>query len=209
MVPESSLTALPGRVCVGTFVLTDDSLLFTTMSEARLDGAIKFVQERLGELAELRERTVTPFELELSRERHAAPERREPPPGLTVAKARDLERPLVNDHYSRWIDEPLETLGGRTPRQAAGSGGERARRARAAAARDREPCRAHAAQWHRMAGPALAASGAWDARRLARGIGAVVLATSADRRAGLSSADHPVRYVPKRWTTAAVHVTRH
>ena len=30
---ESSLTAMPERVCVGTFVLTDKSLLFTTMSE--------------------------------------------------------------------------------------------------------------------------------------------------------------------------------
>jgi hypothetical protein len=55
-------------------------------------------------------------------ESDAAPKRREPPPGLTVAAARDLERQLVDDHYSRWIDEPLETLGGCTPRQAAGSG---------------------------------------------------------------------------------------
>jgi hypothetical protein len=122
---ESSLTALPGRVCVGTFVLTDDSLLFTTMSEARLNGAIEFVEERLGGLATLRERIVTPFEPELSRERDAAPRRREPPPGLTVEMARDLERQLIHDHYSRWIDEPLEMLAGRTPRQAAGGGGAR------------------------------------------------------------------------------------
>ncbi len=119
---ESSLTGLPGRVCVGTFVLTEQSLLFTTMSESRLDGAIEFVRERLGVLAELCERIVTPFEPGLARERDAAPKRREPPPGLTIAAARDLERQLVDDHYSRWIDEPLETLGGCTPRQAAGGG---------------------------------------------------------------------------------------
>lgn len=119
---ESSLTGLPGRVCVGTFVLTEQSLLFTTMSETRLDGAIEFVRERLGELAELRERIVTLFEPGLARGRDAAPKRREPPPGLTIAAARDLERQLVDDHYSRWIDEPLETLGGCTPRQAAGGG---------------------------------------------------------------------------------------
>ncbi|MGH2916993.1 MAG: hypothetical protein ACRDLS_00095 [Solirubrobacteraceae bacterium] len=119
---ESSLTALPGRVSVGTFVLTEQSLLFTTMSETRLDGAIEFVRERLGERAELCERTVTPFEPGLARERYAVPKRREPPPGLTVAAARDLERQLVDDHYSRWIDEPLQTLGGCTPRQAAGGG---------------------------------------------------------------------------------------
>jgi hypothetical protein len=119
---ESSLTALPGRVCVGTFVLTEQSLLFTTMSETRLDGAIEFVRECLDELAELRERTVTPVEPVLARERNTAPKRRVPPRGLSVAAARDLERQLVDDHYSRWIDEPLETLGGCTPRQAAGGG---------------------------------------------------------------------------------------
>jgi hypothetical protein len=112
---------------VGTFVLTEQSLLFTTMSETRLDGAIEFVRERLGELAELCERTVTPFEPGLARERDAVPKRREPPPGLTVAAARDLERQLVDDHHSRWIDEPLQTLGGL--HAAPGCSRRRARRA--------------------------------------------------------------------------------
>jgi hypothetical protein len=30
-----------------------------------------------------------------------------------------MERQMVTDHFIRWVDEPLETLGGRTPRQAA------------------------------------------------------------------------------------------
>lgn len=130
---ESSLTDLPGRLCLATFTLTDGTLLCTAMSEVRLDRAIALVEVRLGALATLRERTVEPFERDLSPRRDAALKRREPPAGLTAAQARDLERQLVNDHFARWLDEPLEPLGGRTPRQAAhgDAGKELERRLRA------------------------------------------------------------------------------
>jgi SEC-C motif len=118
---ESSLTGLPGRICLATFELTDEELRCTAMSEARLDAAISLVVERLGALAELRERTAVPFEPDLSRPRpRGRPRRpREPPPGLTAAEARELERQMLDDHYRRWLDEPLEPLGGRSPREAA------------------------------------------------------------------------------------------
>ena len=116
---ERSLTALPGRVCVGTFVVTDEELSFTAMSETRLNGAIELVEERLGDLATLRDRVVAPVERSLPPQRDAEPARRELPRGLTAARARDMERQMVTDHFTRWVDEPLETLGGRTPRQAA------------------------------------------------------------------------------------------
>jgi hypothetical protein len=120
---ESSLTELPGRICLATFELTDEELRCTAVSQARLDAATELIERRLGALAELRERSILPLETDLSSRTHApAPRRREPPPGLTVAEAGDLERQLLNDHYRRWLDEPLELLGGHAPREAARNG---------------------------------------------------------------------------------------
>lgn len=119
---ESSLTGLPGRICLATFELTDEELRCTAMSEARLDAAIELVGGRLGTHAKLRERTVLPFELGLSSERKDARRRRDPLPGLTAAETRELEEQLLDDHFRRWLDLPLEALGGRTPREAARSG---------------------------------------------------------------------------------------
>jgi hypothetical protein len=120
---ESSLTELPGRVCLATFELIDEELRCTVVSQARLDAAIELVKQRLGTLAELYERNVLPLEPDLSsRRRDHAPRRREPPPGLTATEAHDLERRLLNDHYRRWLDEPLKLLGGHTPREAARNG---------------------------------------------------------------------------------------
>jgi SEC-C motif len=65
---ESSLTELPGRLCLATFELTDEELRCTAVSETRLDTAIALIEERLGGLTELRERTVGPLELRLSRQ---------------------------------------------------------------------------------------------------------------------------------------------
>ena len=118
---ESSLTSLPGRICLATFVLTDEELHCTAVSEARLEAAIELVAQRLGDLADLHERAVLPFEIDPTREHGSVRRRPEPPPGLTAAQARELEQQLLNDHFRRWVDEPLEPLGGRTPRQAARS----------------------------------------------------------------------------------------
>ncbi len=123
---ESSLTGLPGRVCLATFELTGDELRCTAVSEARLDSATELIERRLGALAERRERTILPLEPDRSsRRRDRAPHRREPPPGLTVAEADDLEHELLNDHYRRWLGEPLELLGGHAPREAARNGRHR------------------------------------------------------------------------------------
>ena len=120
---ESSLTELPGRVCLATFELTDEELRCTAVSQARLDAAIEFVERHLGTLAEMDKRNVLPLEPDLSsRRRDHAPRRREPPPGLTATEAHDLERRLLNDHYPPLAGRPLELLGGHTPREAARNG---------------------------------------------------------------------------------------
>jgi hypothetical protein len=117
---ESSLTEMPGRVCLATFELTDEELRCIAVSEARLDSAIELIRRRLGALAELRDRSTLPIEADLSSagSDHAQQRRRRPPTGLTAAAARDLERQLLDDHYRCWLDEPLPALEGRSPREA-------------------------------------------------------------------------------------------
>jgi SEC-C motif len=116
---ESSLTELPGRVCLATFELTDQELRCTAVSEARLDAAIELIGWRLGALVELRDRSTLPIEADLSspEPNHAQQRRQRPQSGLTAAAARDLECQLLNDHYRRWLDEPLPALVGCSPRE--------------------------------------------------------------------------------------------
>ncbi len=116
---ESSLTEMPGRVCLATFELTDEELRCTAVSEARLNAAIELIRMRLGALVELRDRSTQPIEADLS---SPGPDRarqpRKSPPGISAVAARDLERQLLNDHYRRWLDESLPALEGRSPREA-------------------------------------------------------------------------------------------
>ncbi len=112
---ESSLSGLPGRLCLATFELVAGQLRCSAISEARLDAALEFVEDRVGRLARLQERTIAPFDLTRSGER-ATP--REPPAGLSRRETDELKRELVNDHFRRWLDEPLTPLNGSTPREA-------------------------------------------------------------------------------------------
>jgi hypothetical protein len=122
---ESSLTEMPGRVCLATFELTDEELRCTAVSEARLDAAIEMIRQRLEAVAELNDRSTVPIEADLTPRRpDHAQQRHEPPPGLAAAAARGLECQLLNEHYRRWLDEPLPALEGRSPREAS-SGAQR------------------------------------------------------------------------------------
>ena len=100
---------------VGTRISSWAAIEFRDELDGALDRAIALVDERLGAIATLRERTVEPFESGPPASRDAAPPRREPPAGLSAAQAGELEIQLVNDHFARWLDLPLEPLGGRTP----------------------------------------------------------------------------------------------
>mgnify|MGYP001595209138 CR=1 FL=1 len=105
---ESSFSGSPDRIGLGTFVLDGCELRFDAVSEARLAGALEAVARLLGDGVELVEREVSPFEPDAPRaERQAAP------------LAREIEAELLAAHYRRWLDEPLERLGGASPRKAA------------------------------------------------------------------------------------------
>ena len=93
---------------LGTFVLDGCELRFDAISEARLAGALEVVARLLGDGVELVEREVSPFEPDAPR-----PRRRSAP------LARGLEADLLVAHYRRWLAQPLERLGGASPRKAA------------------------------------------------------------------------------------------
>lgn len=106
---ESSFPGQPDRTGLGTFVLDGCELRFDAVSEARLAWALEVVARLLGDGVELVEREVSPFEPDGRR-----------PPRRAAPLARGLEADLLAAHYRRWLDEPLERLGGASPRKAAG-----------------------------------------------------------------------------------------
>ena len=89
---ESSYDGFPGRLGLGTFVLSDDVLRFDAISAPRLA------------------REITPIDRDFAQPA-STPDRRETHP----AEAEEF----LTDYFRRWLDEPLTQLGGHTPRTAA------------------------------------------------------------------------------------------
>jgi hypothetical protein len=65
----------------------------------------------------LRDRSILPIEADLSSPGPDHSQQRRKPP-TALAADRDVEHQLLNDHYRRWLDEPLPALEGRSPREA-------------------------------------------------------------------------------------------
>lgn len=107
---ESSFSDFPDRIGLGTFVLDGCLLSFDAISAERLAHALELVSRRLGDNATLLDREVAPLDLDGPRTA----------PALDPAEAQELESELLTEYYRRWLDEPLERLGGQTPRAAAG-----------------------------------------------------------------------------------------
>ncbi len=107
---ESSYAGFPERIGIGTFVLVGCELRFDAISEQRLTHALELVSNRLVSNAELLDREVAPFDLDTA-ERREAPE---------PAEEDVLTADYLEEYLRRWLDEPLERLGGTTPRAAAG-----------------------------------------------------------------------------------------
>ncbi len=92
------------------------------MSEQRLDQTLEIVETDFGELVELRQCDVMPVEDTLPARR---PRRREPHfERVQVEDPRPVGE-VVHERMRRWLDEPHQSLAGRTPRDAA-SGSQRA-----------------------------------------------------------------------------------
>ena len=107
---ESSYEGFPDRIGIGTFVLAGCELRFDAISEPRMEHAIELVSDRLAGNAELLEREVAPLELDRTERAEALA-----PPEADVLASEYLEQ-----YLRRWLDEPLASLEGLTPRAATG-----------------------------------------------------------------------------------------
>lgn len=121
LVLESSPVGAPDTIPIATLRLQGDELHAEAMSEQRLAQTLEIVAADLGELVELRSREVTSVDEALAVRRaggSAIPPRAD-------AWQRRLAGDLVNERMRRWLDEPHQLLGGRTPREAV-AGADRA-----------------------------------------------------------------------------------
>jgi hypothetical protein len=110
------------RIGLGTFELRPRALTFHAMSEERLDAAIAWVRDTVGDRARLVDRQVEPLELAGSRS-----ERSGGAPALPAEIRDAVLAGLVRDRYLRMLDEPDPRFDGLTPREAARSAGQRSR----------------------------------------------------------------------------------
>lgn len=106
-----------GPTVLGHLRITEGELVLETNSRERLARGRALIEETLGELAAHRADTLQDPEAAL-RERRASPPAstsRDVPPEV----AAELVGNYLRDHYTRWMDEPLPALDGKTPRKAA------------------------------------------------------------------------------------------
>lgn len=105
---------------IATVRLDGRELHVEAMSEERLDQAIEAVDTDFGDIAEPVERDVTLIEKRLEERRESGEAVGDDAPVVQgPAGERHLLSRLMTDHMRRWLDEPLPSLGGETPREAA------------------------------------------------------------------------------------------
>jgi hypothetical protein len=115
LVLESSPVGAIDTIPIATLRLEGDELHGEAMSEQRLAQMLEIVAADFGGLIELRSREVMSVDEALAARpagrRDSSPERVDPA-GLLLASH------FVNERMRRWLDEPHQSLGGRTPREA-------------------------------------------------------------------------------------------
>lgn len=111
---------------LGTFTLSGDHLYFAGMSERRLNAAVVFVDEHLGDLVGNPTRRVRSVD-DLRSSGSSEPGDR-PGAGRSAARSADDEqRQMATEAaamvvYRRWLDDPNHRLGGLSPREASARG---------------------------------------------------------------------------------------
>ena len=107
-----------GPTVLGQLRVADGELVLETNSRARLTRGRAMIEETLGELAAHRADTFQDPEAALRDHRAGAPSAPiapEVPPEV----AAEIIGQYLRAHYTRWMDEPLPALDGKTPRKAA------------------------------------------------------------------------------------------
>ena len=115
LILESSPVGAIDTISIATLRLEGGELRGEAVSEERLDQVLEIVASDFGELVELRSREVMAVDEALAARRtargYATPQRVDPAELL-------LAGDFVNERMRRWLDEPHQFLGGRTPRDA-------------------------------------------------------------------------------------------
>lgn len=114
IVLESSQLGDVDRISIASLRLDGGELRAETMSEERLEQTLEIVAADFGELVELRDYDVTSLDDARAEDPSTGPA----PAPDDVATLRVLGD-LANERMRRWLDEPHQSLAGRTPREAA------------------------------------------------------------------------------------------
>jgi hypothetical protein len=116
LVLESSPVGAIDTIPIATLRLEAGELHGEAMSEERLEWMLEIVADDFGEFVELRSREVSSVDEALAARRAG---RRDTTPERVDAAELLLAGDFVNERMRRWLDEPHQSLGGRTPREAA------------------------------------------------------------------------------------------
>ena len=116
LVLESSPVGAIDTIPIASLRLEGDELRAEAMSEQRLEQTLEIVDSDFGELVKLRDRDVTSVDEALDSRRS---KRDEPQRERVEAAESQLVGDFVDERMRRWLDEPHQSLAGRTPREAA------------------------------------------------------------------------------------------
>jgi hypothetical protein len=117
---ESSPVGAIDTIPIATLRLEGSELHAEAMSEQRLAQTLEIVADDFGGLVELRSREVTSVDEALAARRAG---HHDPTPERVDAGEPLLAGGFVNERMRRWLDEPHQLLGGRTPREAVAGAG--------------------------------------------------------------------------------------
>jgi hypothetical protein len=102
---------------VGAIVLEKDRLVFETTSKKRAERGREFLLELLGDA--VRFRAISYEDVSQALKRQPKEAKSQPDEISPEVKAEVLGQ-FYEEHYRKWLDEPVPALGNRTPRHAAG-----------------------------------------------------------------------------------------
>jgi hypothetical protein len=101
---------------LGRFVLEDGRLVFETTSRQRAERGKEFIQGLLGEAVKFKAIAYEDVKQAL---RHAPERAQSETPEIPPEMQAELLERFYEDHYRKWVDQPVPALGNRTPRHAA------------------------------------------------------------------------------------------
>jgi hypothetical protein len=103
------------RRVLGTLITTPRQLVVEAASRARAERGRAFVEGLVGDAVRYKAALHESLEAALARE----PARRRKNDEIPPEVERELVTQFYEEHYRKWLDEPIPALGGRTPRHAA------------------------------------------------------------------------------------------